>query len=169
MSSTSITATTPPGTAGAVNVTVTNSNGQSGTLSGGFTYTTTTPSPTFTGVTPNSGPATGGTAVTIPGTNFASVTVTFSQPATYADVRVLEYSGVTTLDATSGAFGNGASASSGAVTITSSNELILGANTLSTKTTGAGPGFVTRSPAPTVILPRIWSLPLWVVTARQPR
>ena len=36
--STTITASTPPGTVGAVDVTVTNSNGQSGTLVNGFTY-----------------------------------------------------------------------------------------------------------------------------------
>jgi hypothetical protein len=38
LSSTTITATTPAHTAGAVDVSVTNPNGQSGTLSGGFTY-----------------------------------------------------------------------------------------------------------------------------------
>ena len=67
VSSTSITATTPAGSAGAVTVTVTVS-GQSGSLANGFTYVV---PPTVTSVSPNSGPTTGGTAVTITGTNFA--------------------------------------------------------------------------------------------------
>src|SRR6202012_5738577 len=46
-SATSITATTPAGTAGAVTVTVTNSSGQSGSLANGFTYAA---APTVTSV-----------------------------------------------------------------------------------------------------------------------
>ena len=38
MNSTTITATTPAGSAGAVTVTVTNPDGQSGSLANGFTY-----------------------------------------------------------------------------------------------------------------------------------
>ena len=45
VSSTSITATTPAHAAGAVNVVVTNSGGPSGTLTNGFTYTTSTGNP----------------------------------------------------------------------------------------------------------------------------
>jgi hypothetical protein len=75
---TTITATTPAGTTGAVTVTVT-ANGQSGSLARGYSYVT---APTVTGVTPNSGPAAGGTAVTITGTNFgAGATVTFGGAA----------------------------------------------------------------------------------------
>src|SRR5204862_117972 len=55
---------------GAVNVVVTNPDAQSGTLTGGFTYLA--PAPTVSGVSPNSGPTGGGTAVTITGTGFAS-------------------------------------------------------------------------------------------------
>ncbi|MGB6834128.1 MAG: IPT/TIG domain-containing protein [Candidatus Acidiferrum sp.] len=74
VSATEITATTPAGTAGAVTVTVT-SGAQNGTLPNGFTYVI---PPTVTGVSPNSGPTTGGTAVTVTGTNFAAgATVTF--------------------------------------------------------------------------------------------
>jgi len=77
-SSTSITATTPAGSAGSVNVTVT-SNGQSGTLTNGFTYSA---SPTVSSVSPGVGPLAGGTAVTITGTNFVSpATVTFGSAA----------------------------------------------------------------------------------------
>jgi hypothetical protein len=54
---------------------VTNPDGQSGTLSAGFTYTA---PPTLSSVTPAVGPTAGGTAVTISGTNFVSgATVTF--------------------------------------------------------------------------------------------
>lgn len=73
-SSTSITATTPAGTVGSVTVTVT-VNSHSGSLANSFTYFA---APTVTGVSPNTGPTSGGTAVTITGTNFASgASVTF--------------------------------------------------------------------------------------------
>ena len=79
VSSTSITATTPAQSAGVVNVVVTNSNGQSGTLTNGYTYTA---SPAPTSISPTSGPTGGGTPVTISGTNFASgATVTFGGTA----------------------------------------------------------------------------------------
>ena len=70
VSSTSITATTPAHTAGAANVVVTNSGGQSGTLNNGYTYTSSNPAPTISAISPVSGPAAGGTAVTITGTGF---------------------------------------------------------------------------------------------------
>ena len=59
-----------------------------------------------------------------------TVTVTFNQAAAFVDVRVLEYSGLDTvnpLDKTAGAAGSGTSASSGAATTTSANELVFGA------------------------------------------
>jgi hypothetical protein len=73
-SATQITATTPSHAAGVVNVVVTNSDGQSGTLSNGFTYTQPppAPAPTVSSVTPNSGSTLGGTNVTITGTGFLS-------------------------------------------------------------------------------------------------
>ena len=75
VNSTTITATTPAGSAGAVTVTVTNSGGQSGSLTSGFTYIA---PPTVSSVAPNNGSTSGGTAVTITGTNFAAgATVTF--------------------------------------------------------------------------------------------
>ena len=70
--STSITATTAAHAAGAVNVVVTNTDAQSGTLSNGYTYTAINPAPTVTGIAPSSGPASGGTGVTITGTGFQS-------------------------------------------------------------------------------------------------
>jgi hypothetical protein len=85
VNSTSITATTPAHAAGAVNVIVTNSDTQSGTLTQGFTYTTVSnPAPMLTGISPSSGTAAGGTAVTITGTGFqAGTTVSLGgTPAT---------------------------------------------------------------------------------------
>ncbi len=81
-SSSTITATTPAHAAGTVDVVVTNSDSQSGTLSGGFTYSTSNPAPTVTGIAPSSGTANGGTGVTITGTGFLSgATVTFGGTA----------------------------------------------------------------------------------------
>ena len=81
--STTITATTPAHSAGAVNVVVTNPSGQSGTLTGGYSFTTPAPQPpTVTAISPSSGPTGGGTAVTITGTNFlAGATVTLGGSA----------------------------------------------------------------------------------------
>jgi hypothetical protein len=72
------------------------------------------------------------------------VTVMFNQLATYPDVRILEYRGVTTLDVTAAATGHGTSASSGSATTTSANELIFGADTVATATNTAGEGFTSR-------------------------
>jgi hypothetical protein len=76
-----------------------------------------------------------------------TVTVTFSQAAAYADVRVLEYSGANItnpLDATASAKGSGSLANSGSATTTSANELIFGAGTTGGVITGAGTGFTSR-------------------------
>ncbi len=67
---TTITATTPAGAAGAQDVVVTNAVG-SGTGTGLFTYIA---APTVTGISPSSGPTTGGTNVTITGSNFTGAT-----------------------------------------------------------------------------------------------
>ena len=197
VSSTSITATTPAG-AGAVTVTVT-VNGQSGSLTNGFTYTGTvaisfgqvasaTPqSPTATvAVTYPAAQTAGDLNVVVVGWNDTAatvqsvkdsagnaysvaigpttgtgmqqsiyyagsivggnntVTVTFSQAAAFPDVRILEYRGVTTLDVTAGASGSSAAANSGAATTTSANELIFGADMVSTSTGAAGSGFTSR-------------------------
>ena len=73
-----------------------------------------------------------------------TVTVTFNQAAAYPDIRILEYRGVTTLDATAGASGTATAASSGAATTTVANELIFGANTVATGNKSAGTGFTSR-------------------------
>jgi len=77
VSATQITATTPAHAPGAADVVVT-VGGQSSATSPAdvFTYIA-PPPPTVTGVSPTSGPTTGGTAITISGTNFdATATVT---------------------------------------------------------------------------------------------
>ncbi len=71
ISSTQINAVTPAGAAGAQNVVVTTPNG-SATAVGAFTYTAN--APTITTVVPNSGPVSGGTLITITGTNFTGAT-----------------------------------------------------------------------------------------------
>ncbi|MEU2039998.1 IPT/TIG domain-containing protein [Nocardia niwae] len=71
ISSTLIIAIAPPGT-GAVPVTVSNSAGTSPGVP--FTYVSV---PTLISVTPNTGPVTGGTAVTITGTGFTGATGVF--------------------------------------------------------------------------------------------
>jgi IPT/TIG domain len=73
INSTVITAASPTGGSGTVDVRVMNNVGLSplNPPNDQYTYTTTT-APTVTGVTPNSGPLTGGTSVTITGTGFAA-------------------------------------------------------------------------------------------------
>jgi hypothetical protein len=106
VNSTTITATTPAGSVGAVTVTVTNLGAQSGSLVNGFTYVVV---PTVISVSPNNGPTAGGTAVTIMGTNFASgATVKFGSAAATNVVVVNS----TTITATTPA------GSAGAVTVT---------------------------------------------------
>jgi len=106
VNSTTITARTPAGSAGPVTVTVTNSTGLSGSLTNGFTYLA---PPIVSTVSPNSGATTGGTAVTITGTNFAAgAAVTFGS-GTAINVVVVNS---TTITATTPA------GSSGAVTVT---------------------------------------------------
>lgn len=70
VSDTTITATTPAHAAGAVDVMVLNTDNQSALLPNGYTYIAPPAGPTITGINPNSGPTSGGTVVTITGTNF---------------------------------------------------------------------------------------------------
>jgi len=72
ISATSITATSPAGAVGAIDVTVTTPGGTSATSSAdAYTYAA---KPTVTSVSPNSGSTSGGTVVTITGTNFTGTT-----------------------------------------------------------------------------------------------
>ncbi len=69
---TSITATAPVGSAGTIDVTVTTAGGTSATSTNDrYTYVT---APAVTSISPTTGPATGGTSVTITGTNLANAT-----------------------------------------------------------------------------------------------
>jgi hypothetical protein len=79
------------------------------------------------------------------GTN--TVSVTFTGPAVFPDIRILEYSGIAVtspVDVTTASSGNSTSSSSGAVTTTNANDLIIGANLVQTATTGAGSGYTSR-------------------------
>jgi cysteine-rich repeat protein len=75
---TSITAVSPAASGGTVDVTVTSAGGTSATsASDQFTFVAT---PTVSGISPNSGPVSGGTLVTISGANFVDVAaVTFGE------------------------------------------------------------------------------------------
>ena len=87
VSATQITANTPSHAQGSVNVVVTNPDGQSATLTGGFTFGA--PAPNLTTVSPRTGLTTGGTPVTLTGQNFASgATVTFGGAAATSVVVV---------------------------------------------------------------------------------
>jgi phospholipase C len=88
INATTITAVTPPHATGAANVTVTNPDGQSASLTGAasFTFVATAqaanPAPTLSSITPQSGSTVGGTSVNISGSNFvAGATVTFAGSA----------------------------------------------------------------------------------------
>ncbi len=73
-SATSITATSPPGTIGTVDVTVTAAGGTSATNANDQYVYSPPPAPTVTGVNPSTGPSAGGTSVTITGTNLSGAT-----------------------------------------------------------------------------------------------
>ncbi|MFE2674442.1 IPT/TIG domain-containing protein, partial [Streptomyces hygroscopicus] len=71
VSATRITAVAPPGS-GTVQITVT---GPGGTSNGAAYSYAATPAPALTGISPASGPASGGTTVTLTGTNLLGATV----------------------------------------------------------------------------------------------
>jgi hypothetical protein len=72
------------------------------------------------------------------------VTVTFDTAAAYPDVRIVEYKGVSKLDAGSAASGNSAQMNSGAARTTSAPELLFGANNMEDWTTSPGVGYTER-------------------------
>jgi signal transduction histidine kinase len=69
LNSTTATATVPAHAAGTVDVSVTGYDGQTATLTNGFTYI---PPPSISGISPNSGSMAGGDSVTISGSHFVS-------------------------------------------------------------------------------------------------
>jgi Abnormal spindle-like microcephaly-assoc'd, ASPM-SPD-2-Hydin len=75
------------------------------------------------------------------------VTVTFSTAAVYPDIRILEYSGAdpsNPVDVTAASSGSSTTSSSGAATTTNATDLIFGANTVRTTTSGPSSGFTKR-------------------------
>jgi phospholipase C len=101
VNATTITAVTPGHAAGQANVTVTNPDGQSASLTGasGFDFTgttqTTNPAPTLSSITPQSGGIAGGTSVNISGKNFlAGATVSFDS-ITATSVNVVNATAIT--------------------------------------------------------------------------
>ena len=91
ISATQITAVAPAGSAGAQDVRVTTPGGTSATSSADrFTFV---PPPTVTGVSPSSGPAAGGTSVTITGTDFTGASAVHfgaSQAASFSVVNTTQ-------------------------------------------------------------------------------
>jgi hypothetical protein len=76
-----------------------------------------------------------------------AVTLTFNAPTPYANVEVLEYSGINTsnpFDVAVGSSGNSATSNSGSVTTTNATDLLVGANVVWTGTSGPGSGFTQR-------------------------
>jgi hypothetical protein len=79
--------------------------------------------------------------------NANTVTVTFSGSAGYPDIRILEYSGIagaSPVDVVAGATSSASTASSGAVTTTNANDLLVGADVTLEYTLGPGSGFTSR-------------------------
>jgi len=80
-----------------------------------------------------------------PGTN--TVTVDFNEPATFVDLRVTEYSGLSPtnlFDAGVSGTGMGTSADSGPLTVTNVSDLLFGAGMTADTFTAAGGGFTLR-------------------------
>lgn len=90
VSSTAIECTTPPGSVGMADVVVTNLDGTSFTVSGGFTYAPAA-APTVSAVTPSTGPSGGGTAVLVDGTGFQSGAQVAFGPTTASACQTLAF------------------------------------------------------------------------------
>lgn len=71
-SSSNLTAVAPAHAAGAVDVVVSNPDGQGATLASAYTYVTPPAGPSITSITPSSGPTSGATPITITGSGFVA-------------------------------------------------------------------------------------------------
>lgn len=74
-----------------------------------------------------------------------TLTVKFSQSASYPDLRIFEYAGLDAtnpLDVSAGASGNGFTANSGAVSTNFAHELVFASNTVESKTLNPGAGYI---------------------------
>ena len=81
------------------------------------------------------------------GAGLNTVTVQFSTAAAFPDIRILEYRGAdptNPVDVTAAASGNSTTSSSGAAQTTNAADLLFGANTVTSRTSGPGSGFTTR-------------------------
>ncbi len=79
--------------------------------------------------------------------NGNSVTVTFNGAVPYADIRIAEYRGIAAtspVDGVAAAQGTSTSSSSGPLTTTSANDLLVAANIVLSHTSSAGTGFTSR-------------------------
>lgn len=85
-----ITAVSPAGVVGTVDITVTIPGPLTSPIAAGdqFTYTTTTPTPTVTGVAPNTGDISGATSVVITGTGFSPATAVKFGPTAAASFTI---------------------------------------------------------------------------------
>ena len=93
LSATQITATSPAGSAGAVDVTVTTPGGTSATAAADqFTYAAL---PTVTGISPAAGPLAGETSVTITGTGFTGATLVDFGTAAATNLKVVSATQIT--------------------------------------------------------------------------
>jgi hypothetical protein len=90
INSTTITASSPAHAAGAISVVVTTAGG-----SNSATFTYITPAPTVTAINPNTGPTTGGTFVTITGTNLNGATAVKFGAANAASFTVVSSTQIT--------------------------------------------------------------------------
>lgn len=79
--------------------------------------------------------------------NGNAVRVQFNTAARYADIRILEYSGLdgtNPVDVVAAGQGNSSTSNSGAVTTGNANDLLFAANLVQTSTRAAGTGFTSR-------------------------
>lgn len=73
-----------------------------------------------------------------------TVTVTFNAAAAYPDVRIVEYAGVSTLDASSANTGDSTLMASGSVKTAAAPELLFAADNMEYWTNNPGPGYTQR-------------------------
>jgi len=76
-----------------------------------------------------------------------TVTVTYSTTVAYPEIRIVEYSGISTsnpLDVDIGASGTGLTMSSGSITTTNANDLLVAANAIYSETAAPGTGYTQR-------------------------
>lgn len=79
--------------------------------------------------------------------NSNTVTITFNTAVSDSDIRIVEYSGIDTVNASDGgvgASGTGTAQNSGSLTTTNANDLLVAGNFIAGTTTAVGSGFTQR-------------------------